>query len=161
MKSELEIELEKLNGFVALVEKMRIAQKNFYAAAGGSRTKAMYLEQSLRLEREVDKVINEIKNPTFFNWGISDWKWGWYCRPPFYMEKPGKLPGYYCTVRYAYYPVTQIFAYAMYIQFAYVTIRHTGTVGSNPLIPSPILLIERPDNDLTSLDTWHLRNKNI
>lgn len=53
--------------FVALVEKMRDAQKAFYAAEYGSRKRTDLQHSAKVLEMEVDQAIKKLKEPELFS----------------------------------------------------------------------------------------------
>lgn len=52
--------------FKSLVARMRKAQKNYYKTRGTDPLKKTYLEESKKLEREVDNALTEETNPKLF-----------------------------------------------------------------------------------------------
>ena len=49
--------------FINKVEELRTNQKSFFKAQSGTREKIEFLHESKRLEKEVDKMISDYRNP--------------------------------------------------------------------------------------------------
>lgn len=56
----------KLVEFAGLVKSLRHAQKEYFKAERGTVDKSRWLDESKRLEKQVDEVVKEILDPKLF-----------------------------------------------------------------------------------------------